>query len=336
MNRFITEVNEAFHSLMNQDSKILFIGEDVLDPYGGAFKASKGLSTKFANQVYTTPISEGALAGIGAGLSIQGFFPVIEIMFGDFTSLTFDQLLNGISKFPLMYNNQITCPVTIRTPMGGGRGYGPTHSQSLEKYLIGIPNLLVVAPSIYCNIKDFYKNAIYNSRPTFIVENKLMYSEFLRTPVNGRFEELYTREYNGDFPAIGLSYCGFNKIDITLLTYAGMTHVALKAAELLFLEEELSVEVINIHNLSDIDVFEFKDSIEKSKKVAIVEEGTKTMGVGAEISSKLHEIYFELLEAPVLRIASPDGIIPSSKRLENNFLPNTKKIMDAVLQLFKS
>ena len=114
--------------------KNIFLGEDLDDPYGGAFKISKGLKTKFKNQVYSTPISEAAITGLSSGMSIQGHKPIVEIMFGDFLTLTFDQIVNNISKFHDMYNKGVRNPIIIRTPMGGRRGYGPTHSQSLEKF----------------------------------------------------------------------------------------------------------------------------------------------------------------------------------------------------------
>ena len=125
------------------------LGEDILDPYGGAFKVTRGLSTDFPTRVRTTPISEAAIAGVSAGLALAGFRPIAEIMFGDFLALCFDQIANHISKYGAMYDGAATCPVVIRTPSGGGRGYGPTHSQSLEKHFLGIPHLRVVAGSLW-------------------------------------------------------------------------------------------------------------------------------------------------------------------------------------------
>ena len=163
INSYCSKVlNDALHEAMEENSKVLFIGEDILDPYGGAFKVAKGLSTKFPDRVYPTPISEAAIMGIANGLSLRGFVPVVEIMFGDFIALAFDQILNHMSKFGSMYNGQVKPHLVVRTPMGGYRGYGPTHSQSLEKFLIGIPNIIVLYPSHVHPIKSILKKAINN------------------------------------------------------------------------------------------------------------------------------------------------------------------------------
>ena len=322
---------------MESDNRILFIGEDVLDPYGGAFKASKGLSTKFPEQVYTTPISEGALAGIGAGLSMQGFIPIIEIMFGDFSTLCFDQLVNGISKFPLMYNGKVTCPVIIRTPMGGGRGYGPTHSQSLEKFLVGIPNLLVISPSLYIDPYEIYSSAIADTRPKFIIENKLMYPEFQKNIIDGKVDMFSVKALPGEvLPSLYFSLNNFKKADVSIITYGGMTSLALEVAEKLYLEVEIAAEVIVLHTISHFCSTHFSESIERSKRVLIIEEGTAYQGIGAEMSATIHETFFTVLKAPVTRIASPNGIIPSSKQLEADFLPNKEKLTQAILDLSKS
>ena len=123
------------------------LGEDILDPYGGAFKVTQGLSTRFPDRVFTTPISEAAIVGMSVGLALRGLHPIAEIMFGDFVALAADQIVNHAAKYPAMYNGQVQVPLVMRTPMGGGRGYGPTHSQSLERLFFGIPHLKLVAPS---------------------------------------------------------------------------------------------------------------------------------------------------------------------------------------------
>ena len=134
--------------LLETDPRVVLLGEDLVDPYGGAFKVTRGLSTDFPDRVRSTPISEGAIAGVSAGLALAGYRPIAEIMFGDFLTLCFDQIVNHIAKYEAMYDGQATCPVIIRTPSGGGRGYGPTHSQSLEKHFLGVPHLRVVAASL--------------------------------------------------------------------------------------------------------------------------------------------------------------------------------------------
>ena len=140
-------LNDALHEVFEARDDVYLLGEDVLDPYGGAFKVTQGLSDRFPDRVLTTPISEASLFGVAAGMALRGYRPILEIMFGDFVALGLDQIVNGIAKFREMFDDQVTVPLVVRTPMGGRRGYGPTHSQSLEKLLLGVPNICVVAAS---------------------------------------------------------------------------------------------------------------------------------------------------------------------------------------------
>src|SRR3989338_1040020 len=132
MMRYVESINLALHNLFSEDPRVMLIGEDLHDPYGGAFKVSRGLSTNFPDRVISTPISEAGLVGMGIGLGLRGFLPIVEIMFGDFVTLACDQIINSAVKFGSMYNGKVALPLVIRTPMGGRRGYGPTHSQTLE------------------------------------------------------------------------------------------------------------------------------------------------------------------------------------------------------------
>ena len=163
--RIVDALNSALHSAMRELPEMVVLGEDILDPYGGAFKVTRGLSDSFPGRVFATPISEAAITGVGTGLALQGFRPVVEIMFGDFVTLIADQLINHASKIRWMYGQPIDLPLVIRTPMGGRRGYGATHSQSLERLFLGVPGLSVVAvsplgdPHIY-DCRDFPWTAV--------------------------------------------------------------------------------------------------------------------------------------------------------------------------------
>ena len=161
---------------MELDNRVFMIGEDILDPYGGAFKVTRGLSTKFPERVLTTPISEAAIIGISTGMALRGLRPVAEIMFGDFVTLISDQLVNHATKFHWMYNDAVRVPIVIRTPMGGRRGYGPTHSQSLEKMFLGVPGLKVVAANDLGDPADILKAAIFDDDPVLFIEHKLLYT----------------------------------------------------------------------------------------------------------------------------------------------------------------
>ena len=143
----LDSLNSALHQAFSDNKTVFLLGEDVLDPYGGAFKVTRGLSTQFPHRVLTTPISEAGFVGVATGMALRGLRPVVEIMFGDFISLIADQIINHLTKFRWMYNDQVSVPLVIRSPMGGRRGYGPTHSQTLEKLFLGIPCLKVIAPA---------------------------------------------------------------------------------------------------------------------------------------------------------------------------------------------
>src|SRR5512139_3471341 len=180
MPHFLESLNAALHQAFAADERVYLLGEDVLDPYGGAFKVTRGLSSAFPGRVLTTPISEAGITGVAAGMALRGLRPVVEIMFGDFITLAADQLVNHIAKFRWMYNEQVRVPMVVRTPMGGRRGYGPTHSQTLEKLFLGVPGLRLLAPTALGDPGELLYNAVRTTEdPTLFIENKLLYTQTL-------------------------------------------------------------------------------------------------------------------------------------------------------------
>ncbi|MFP3852776.1 MAG: alpha-ketoacid dehydrogenase subunit beta, partial [Anaerolineales bacterium] len=160
--KVLEALNGALRDCLARDERVHFLGEDILDPYGGAFKVAQGLSTEFPDRVHSTPVSEAAIVGAGTGMALRGRLPVVEIMFGDFITLAADQLINHASKLRWMSNNQVQVPLVVRTPMGGHRGYGPTHSQTLERLYLGVPGLRVVAASATIDPGAMLSAAILN------------------------------------------------------------------------------------------------------------------------------------------------------------------------------
>ena len=334
--RCVDALNAALHDAFATSDRVVLIGEDIFDPYGGAFKVTRGLSTKYPDRVFTSPISEAGIAGVAAGMALRGMRPVVEVMFGDFISLAFDQLLNHISKLRAMYNDQVICPLVVRTPMGGRRGYGPTHSQSLEKFLIGIPHLAVVAPSVVHPVGEMLRHAIIDDdRPVVFVENKLLYGDYLKEPQNGRLGEFAVRMGSGAYPAVSLSLGDFEHADATIVTFGGMVPYALQAAESLLLEDETYADVVVVSELSPVDLGAVRTAVERSHRCIFVEEGTLTGGVGAEWSSRIQSELWPILEAPVLRVATPDTIIPCAKDQEDALLPGRDQIIAAVTASLK-
>lgn len=331
MRRCIEVINGALHEAFAADDQVFLIGEDILDPYGGAFQASKGLSDRWPERVITTPISEASLVGIAAGMAIRGQRPIVEIMFGDFITLTIDQVVNGVSKFRAMYNDQVTLPLVVRTPMGGRRGYGPTHSQSLEKMLVGVPNIRVVATSEIHDLHALVTAAIADDEPVFLIENKVMYGRPLRRPVAGRLAGFAARESTGPYPALTLSGNDFGPAEATIVTYGGMVPLALEAATRLIMEEELFCEVVALSSLAPLELEPVLDSLRRSGTLVTAEEGTLTLGIGAEIAARVQEQAFADLRAPIRRVAAGDDIIPSAPGLEDAHLPSIDDLVAAVL-----
>src|SRR3989338_935053 len=193
--RYSESLNHSLHQLMKQDERVFVLGEDILDPYGGAFKITKGLSTGFPDRVLTTPISEAGITGFAIGMAMRGFRPILEIMFGDFITLCADQIVNGAAKFSLMYNGQVTVPLVIRTPMGGRKGYGPTHSQTLETLFLNVPGLTIIAPSHFHNPGDLLQKAVLNEENLVLfIENKLLYPlQLLQADKEGRVDDFFVK-----------------------------------------------------------------------------------------------------------------------------------------------
>ncbi|HSI98119.1 MAG TPA: transketolase C-terminal domain-containing protein [Gaiellaceae bacterium] len=331
--RCVQVLNEALHEVFASRDDVILLGEDVLDPYGGAFKVTQGLSDAYPDRVLTTPISEAALFGVSAGMALRGQRPILEIMFGDFIALGMDQIVNGIAKFREMYDDQVIVPLVVRTPMGGRRGYGPTHSQSLEKLLLGVPNITVVAASECHDLRGLLVSAVEDDGPVFFIENKLMYGRPNRRPEGGHVGELAVRETEGPCPALSFSGNEFDEASATIVTYGGMVPVVLDAVTELILEHEIFCEVVALSQLLPFELDAVLDSVARTGALVTAEEGTLTGGFGAEIAARVTELAWSDLRRPVRRVAAGDGIIPSARPLEDAMLPSVGDVIDAIVAL---
>lgn len=307
--RVVESLNKALLELFESDGGIRLLGEDVLDPYGGAFKVTKGLSTRFPDRVLTTPISEACIVGIATGLAIRGRAAIVEIMFGDFLCLAMDQLLNHASKLAWVYDDQIKVPLIVRTPMGGRRGYGATHSQSLEKHFCGIPGLTVLAVHPFGDPGDVLRDAYQLGTPVLVIENKTMYGRATRS-----IEDLPR-------PAAP---------DLAIVTYGGCVEFAVEAAKRLEREEELEVEVLPITQLSPFPKAALGALAGRTSRILTIEEGAEGWGFASECALALanHEVRFASL-------AAPSHPIPSSKDWESSILPDTDDIVARAVQLYE-
>lgn len=332
--KYLESLNKSLHKLFEENSDVFFIGEDVLDPYGGAFRVAKDLSTKYPDRVITTPISEASIVGFATGLALKGKHPIVEIMFGDFVTLIADQLINSAVKFNQMYNNKVNVPLVIRTPMGGYRGYGPTHSQTLESIFFNIPNLKIIAPSHFHNPGALLANAVLKqNNPVLFIENKILYPENLINEYNT--DEIFNYDIilNPDYPAIKLSNKDSKKSDILILCYGGVSKIAYNAAKNIFLNEEINADVLIPSVVKPIQNDLIKYAKMNYEKILIVEESVKYAGWGAELSAQINE------EAPtgkvkVKRIGAKSFVVPGSKVLEDFILPDSKDIEKELIKLY--
>jgi 2-oxoisovalerate dehydrogenase E1 component len=327
--RAVNLIHAALRRNMARDGRIVLIGEDIEGPYGGAFKVTKDLSRDFPGRVRNTPISESAIVGIGNGLALAGHIPVCEIMFGDFLGLAFDQLLNHASKFHYMYNGQVTPRLVVRTPMGGRRGYGPTHSQSLEKHFLGMPGTRVLALHHRHDPGAVY-DALFATidRPTLVIENKLLYG----TRVSDSVPEGFALEHSDEpFPTTRLRPEGATP-DLTVLAYGGSLPEAEKAADRLFEEFEIVVEVVCPTQLYPFDPRPVAESLARSGRLLVVEEGLAFAALGAEAIAQVVERAPGLLKK-VRRLASPTHPIPSCGPLEKAVLPGADHVVAAAREM---
>ena len=332
--RFGELINHYFNKIAEQNKKIIFLGEDITDPYGGAFKITKNIKNKFPKQIIATPISEASIVGLSGGLAIEGFKPIVEIMFGDFLSLAFDQILNNLSKFHYMYGKGINTPLVIRTPMGGGRGYGPTHSQSIEKHFFGITGLNIFPVNPFFPINVIYDNAFSSNLPSLVIENKLQYN-FILGDVNKTYlNNFKIKNYEDNFIST-FSISEFNNDEVTLVCYGGTTEIALQASYELFLEKEISCRIIVFSKLNEINEEILKSLMADSGPILTIEESNKFFGFGSEIGTILKEDKrFHLRKFK--RLASRDSIIPASISLEKDALISSQKIKDNINEILNA
>ena len=318
-------IRECFMLNMCRDERIVMLGEDICDPYGGAFKVTKGLSDRYPERVLGTTISEYSIVGIGNGLSLAGMIPVCEIMFGDFMTFALDQILNHAAKFPYMYNHKVTNPMIVRTPMGGGRGYGPTHSQSLEKHFLGIPQTLSLSLNDRVSPADIY-NTLFRElkQPAIVFENKKLYACRLKTDI----PEGFNVELSDDeFPAVRISPDGVP--DITVMCYGGMLDIAEESQMRLFDEFDIIAEIICPVMLYPLDLSAAIESIRKSHRLLVIEEGHAFAGWSSEVIAAVSESEPGLIKWAG-RINMPDCPIPCSGTLEKEMLPSVERVIETV------
>lgn len=310
-------IRDALREEMKSNSAVFLIGEDI-GVFGGAYKVTQGLLDEFGeNRVKDTPISEAAIIGTAIGASLVGFRPVAEIMYIDFITQCMDQIVNQAAKMRYMLGGKIKVPIVIRTQGGGGRANAAQHSQSLETWFMHVPGLKVIMPSTPYDAKGLLKTSIRDNNPIIFIEHKLLYTTKGQVP-----EEEYLLP-------LGVADIKREGKDVTIVAYSRMVLFALEAAVRLE-REGIDVEIIDPRTLTPLDINTIINSVKKTKRVVIVEEGCKTAGVGAEITAQIIEYAFDYLDAPILRVAARDVPVPCAPVLEKATLPDVTNIVDAV------
>ncbi|MEA2369062.1 MAG: pyruvate dehydrogenase component beta subunit, partial [Thermoleophilaceae bacterium] len=284
--RYREALNRALREEMEADEKVFIMGEDI-GVFQGAFKVTQGLLEDFGEKrVRDTPISENTIVGAGVGAAMTGLRPIVELMTINFSLLALDQIVNCAASIRYMFGGQVKVPMVIRMPQGAGHQLGPTHSHSLEAMYLHVPGLLVAVPTTAADAKGLLKAAIRDDNPVIFIEHESLYGQRGEVPDNGgpmRFGEAAIRREGEDVTIIGISR---------------MALTAQKAAEELAAEHEVEAEVIDPRTLRPLDLDTILESVRKTNRVVVVEEGWPHGGVGANLAALIQEQAFDHLDAP--------------------------------------
>ena len=308
-------INEALAEEMRRDPSVFIIGEDVAEA-GTPFKVLSGLVDEFGpGRVIDSPISEAGIAGLGVGAAMTGMRPVVDIMFGDFVTLTMDQMVNQAAKIHYMSGGKLKVPMVLRTTLGATRRSAAQHSQSLHAWFSHVPGLKVVVPSTPYDAKGLLKSAIRDDNPVVFFEDKMMYQ------LKGAVPE---SEYTIPFGVADIKRAGS---DITIVATSSMVHVALSAAKMLE-EAGISAEVVDVRTTVPLDKQTLTESAKRTTRAIVVDEGYERYGVTAEIASVIAEGAFYYLDAPVKRMGAMDVPVPFSPVLEDQTVPTPESVAE--------
>ncbi len=310
-------ISQALREEMHRDERVFIMGEEV-GTWGGSYAVTRGFLAEFGEKrVRDTPIAESAIIGAATGAALAGLRPVAELMTINFALLAMDQIINHTSKLHYMFNGQFTVPIVIRTVGGGGRQLGATHSQTLDVIFAHFPGLKVVAPGTPADAKGLLKSAIRDDDPVFFIEHATLYSVRGEVPDDEEF-----------LVPIGISDVKREGKDVTLVSYSKMIQVTLEAADKLA-QQGVEAEVIDLRSLRPLDMRPVLQSVKKTNRLVVIEEGWRSFGVGAEVSCRVAELAFDDLDAPIRRVAQAEVPLPYNRRLEQMALPQVEDVIKA-------
>jgi pyruvate/2-oxoglutarate/acetoin dehydrogenase E1 component len=309
-------IRSALREAMRADERVFLMGEDV-GRYGGAFAVSLGLLDEFGpERIRDTPLSESTFVGAGIGAALGGMRPIVEVMTINFSLLALDQVLNNAATLRHMSGGQLSVPLVVRMATGGGRQLAAQHSHSLEVWYAHIPGIKVVTPATVADSKGLLIAALEEPDPVFVFEHATLY------PVKGD-------DADGTPMQIGRAAVRRRGRDVTLVTYGGSLPKTLHAAEVLA-GDGVDAEVIDLRSLRPFDAGTVLESVSKTHRAVIVDEGWRTCSFAAEVSAQIMEGAFDALDAPVARVCSEEVPMPYAKHLEDAALPQPEKIVAAV------
>src|SRR5579864_26092 len=319
----VQAVRDAMYEEMERDERVCVLGEDV-GRKGGVFKATEGLQQRFGlDRVLDTPLAESSIAAVAQGLALEGFRPIAEMQFADYSYPAFNQIVNEIARVRYRSNGDFSCPLVIRAPTGGGVRGALYHSQSPEAFYCHVPGLKVVIPSTPADGKGLLKAAIRDPDPVIFLEPKKLY----------RAERQEVADGDACLVPLGVASLARPGRDVTAITYGYLRSVTVQAATALS-RDGIEVEVIDLRTLRPWDIESCIRSVEKTGRVAVVYEANRTGGFGAEVAAELAERCFASLDAPVTRIASPDvPAMPFNATLEHAFMLNPEKVAAGLRRL---
>ena len=319
---FLVAIAEALWEEMERDDDVFLLGEDI-GIYGGAFKVTEGFIDRFGpERVMDTPICEETIIGTAIGAALAGMRPVAELQYADFIANGFDELVNVGGKHH--YRTGEAVPMVVRGPSGGGVRASAFHSQNPEPWFAHTPGLKVVIPAFPSDAKGLLKSAIRDDNPVVFFEHKWIYR---------RIKEALSEDPDFTVP-IGKADIKRGGDDVSIIAYGAMVHKALEAAHELD-DDGISTEVLDLRTVWPLDTGAILRTVEKTSRAVVLYESHKAFGIGAEVSAILAEDGFDLLDAPVVRVAPPNVPVPFSPSLEDAYLPQVEEIVESVRTLSK-
>ena len=322
----VDAINHALKEEMARNDKMVIYGQDIADPKGGVFTATKGLSDEFGiDRVFNSPLAESSIVGTAVGMAVAGYKPVVEIQFGDYIWTAMMQLRNEVSTLRYRSNNAWKCPLVVRVPVGGYIHGALYHSQSIDGYFIHMPGIYLAYPSNAADAKGLLKMACRMDDPVIYMEHKGLYRQgYAATEEPG---EDYALPFGK-----GRIVCQGN--ELTIVTWGAMVQKSIEGIKSLALTDGVA-EIIDLRTLNPLDLDMIKASLEKTGKVLVVYEDNLTNGPGAEISALIADRFFELLDGPVRRVAAKDSPVPFNWFLEEKILPQTEDVSIAIQELLE-